>query len=369
MKPLTPYDFINFYRSGLSGKFALTEIIKSAGSVGTGTPNALQRTFGAILWNQINLSANTFACLPSVEWERSGLRVVTDYMATPDDLVPTDEFSIPSPHMPDLATLSLTPNRFILVSEISDIMSALASTRNDVGINEINLRLELGNQFVALINRHIHNKGSDEGVDLNGWRRLPFIVHNTGTIYGVDRSTNAWARAYVDQTTSSGRVLTRTLLLDAISAIKNQGVEPNVIITGADTYARIIDLFEDRALYGIIGEKAMKITVEGIQSAEGYEAGLRVASIWGIPVIVDAHTAKTGGVGASEEQISSIYILTTKNGSNVLFGKSFLIPPLYDESSYFLAQNRFATKMAFYTVGDLVCRRFNVQAKVGSLKK
>jgi hypothetical protein len=371
MNKINLFDLITYYRNPtLEAQFTFDTLMKSAGAVTSGTPNIWNKVFGAILWNQIPLTAPTIGVLPTIEWERSGIRVIPDFMASVADGIPSSEGAVPPSVRPDIVTLNIDAKEYVLTSDMTDVVQALAQTADDVGINHITLRVVFGKQYLTNMERMIHDVSGTEGTTpTNYWVRLCDIVHDSGTIYGVNRSTNPWARAIVNSATSL-----RTPDIDFINKMKARietgGVKPNVIITSPLDTAYFRSQADNKQFLSILDAKPIKISVNGMDGPEGYGVGVLVSMLYGIPIVESPFVGASGGsVGAGETRLPNIYVLTTEYGGDVLFGKMLLIPPTYHESNVPLAQNFFGTKMAYRTVGNLVCRRFNVQGKISALKE
>jgi hypothetical protein len=371
MNKINLFDLITYYRNPtLEAQFSFDSIMKSAGALTSSTANVWNKVFGAVLWTQIPLTAPTLGVLPTVEWERSGVRVVHDFMASIADGIPTSEGAVPNSVKPDILTMSVDPREYVLVSDTTDVIQALAQTADDVGVNQISLRMLFGKQYLTNMERMIHDVSGTEGSTPSGyWVRMCDIIHNSGTIYGINRATNDWARALVN-TASSLRVADIDFVNKMRARIQQQGVMPTAIITSPLDTAYFRSQADNKMFLSILDAKPIKISVNGIEGSEGYGVGVLVNQLYGLPIIESPFVGATGGsAGAGETRLPNIYVVTTEFGGDTIFGKMLLIPPTYHESNVPLAQNLFGTKMAYRTVGNLVCRRFNVQGKINALKE
>jgi hypothetical protein len=371
MNKINLFDLIAYYRNPtLESQFALDTIMKSAGTLTSSTADVWNKVFGAVLWNQIPLTAPTLGVLPTIEWERSGIRVVYDFMASIADGIPSSEGAVPSSVKPDIINMSVDPREYVLVNNMTDVIQALSQTADDVGINQISLRILFGKQYLTNLERMIHDVSGTEGTTPSGfWVRICDIVHDSGTIYGINRATNSWARAIVNTATSL-RTPDIDFINKMIARIRQQGVHPTVILTSPIDVAYFRSQSDNKMFLSILDAKTVKISVNGIEGQEGYGVGVVVNQIYGVPIIESPFVGATGGsAGAGEVRLPNIYVLTTEFGGDTIFGKMLLIPPTYHESNIPLAQNLFGTKMAYRTVGNLVCRRFNTQGKISALKE
>jgi hypothetical protein len=371
MNKINLFDLITYYRNPtLEAQFSLDSIMKSAGALTSSTANVWNKVFGAVLWNQIPLAAPTLGVLPTVEWERSGVRVITDFMASVSDGIPSGEGAVPPSVKPDILTMSLDPREYVLTNDMTDVVQALSQTADDVGINSVSLRILFGRQYLANLERMIHDVSGTEGTTPSGfWVRLCDVIHDAGTIYDINRATNSWARAKVDTATSL-----RTPDIDFVNKMKarieQEGVKPNVIITSPLDTAYFRSQADNKMFLSILDNKPVKVGINGIDSADGYGVGVLVNQLYGLPIIESPFVGATGGsAGANEVRLPNIYVVSTESGGDTLLGKMLLIPPTYHESNHPLAQGSFGTKMAYRTVGNLICRRFNVQGKISALKE
>jgi hypothetical protein len=371
MNKINLFDLITYYHNPtLESQFTLDTIMKSAGAVTTATAGVWNKVFGAVLWNQIPLSAPTFGILPTVEWERSGIRVVHDFMASVADGIPTSEGAVPPSVRPDIITMSVDPKEYVLTQDITDVIQALSNTADDVGINFISMRMMFGKHYLTNLERMIHDVSGTEGTTPSGyWVRMCDVVHNSGTIYGINRATNTWARAIVD-TASALRTPDIDFINKMKARIEQLGVKPNVVVTSPINTAYFRSQADNKMFLSILDSRPVKISVNGIEGQEGYGVGVLVNQLYGLPIIESPFVGATGGsVGSGETRLPNIYVLTTEFSGDVLFGKMLLIPTTYHEANVPLAQNLFGTRIAYRTVGNLVCRRFNAQGKINSLKE
>jgi hypothetical protein len=372
MNKINLFDLITYYRNPtLEAQFTLDTIMKSAGSVTSATAGVWNKVFGAILWNQIPLAAPTLGVLPTVEWERSGIRVISDFMADITAGIPSAEGAIPPSVKPDIITMSVDPKEYVLTQDITDVVMALSNTADDVGINYVNIRMAFGKHYLTNLERMIHDVsvGTEGTTPAGWWHRMCDIVHNSGTIYGINRATNPWANALVD-TASSLRVPDIDFINKMKARIENQGVKPNVIITSPLNTAYFRSQADNKMFLSILDNKPVKISVNGLETSDGYGVGVLVNQLYGLPIIESPFVGATGGSpAAGETRLPNIYVLTTEFAGDVIFGKMLLIPTTYYEANLPLAQNLFGTRIAYRTVGNLVCRRFNVQGKINALKQ
>ena len=370
-KPLTPHDLLNFYRRP-------EEFLKGTGTLtsGAGSPEFFNRVYGALIWRQMNTRANALSILPSVQYEHAGWRVQPENPSTKSNIVPANEAELGSVVYPDIVTLQTRPYILSQTAEITDVMEALSTVRDDVALNASVLRMNLGIGFITALNQQILHPITLAPI-ANAWTSLDWIVavHNErgknagwgNTIFGVDRSApaNSWANAYVDFVTSGTRALSKDILINLTTRVREQGGEPSCWVMHPQAYGKVLSLFEQNVLLSIIGEKKIAIDVGGIKTPEGHEVGLTVSTLFGFPIIPDAFIA----TDATNDPIGRIYLLSFGNeqGIGAELAKSFLIPFMTYESRDFATMNRGVVRIVYRVAGDLVCRRFNIQAKARNL--
>jgi hypothetical protein len=153
--------------------------------------------------------------------------------------------------------------------------------------------------------------------------------------------------------------------------LENNGARTNLIVTGSDTKWRIFRIYESQVRYqGVLKrDELVKIGVNGVSTEEGIGAGIRVATLYGIPMIVSQ--------GVQKDTISRIYLLDTTEDPETdipRLGIGLLYPTLYFESGlngkdgHPFAIDFFGTKGGYYTAGELVCTFFKAQGKIRDLK-
>jgi len=172
-------------------------------------------------------------------------------------------------------------------------------------------------------------------------------------IYGLDRSASTAYDAYVDHNSGTDRALTTAMIRTAITTIKqNSGKVPNVILTGYDTYEKIIALYESQARY--MTESRVSVGVNGVQSMPGGDVGLSVSAIMGIPVLLDSNVVT--------DTISRVYFLNTN-----FLKLSIAQPTQLTVSDNVLDRGVFTKKGLYLTIGELWCTQFSAQGKIRDL--
>ncbi|KKK83521.1 hypothetical protein LCGC14_2792520, partial [marine sediment metagenome] len=194
---------------------------------------------------------------------------------------------------------------------------------------------------------------------------------NDEDIYGIDKSANSWSDPVTNHASGADRFLTDDLIRDTNATLENNGARTNLMITGNDTKWRIFGLYENQVRYpGVLQkDQLVEIGINGVSTDAGITAGIRVATVYGIPMFAAQAVTK--------DTISRIYLLDTtdndETGESRLFIK-LLYPTLYFESGMSAASpdpfaiNRFGTQGMYYTSGELICTFFKVQGSIRDLR-
>ncbi|RLF66127.1 MAG: hypothetical protein DRN30_02725 [Thermoplasmata archaeon] len=374
MRRLTLADLELFYKGYGGHPFVVDdiEVIKEAGAITTDqTPYYFNPIYGAYAWAQLNRESNAFGLLPKVTWSRSGWRVITDFANTLGTGGIAEDGSIPSATRPTVQVVKTTPKQVAHSFELSDIMSQLA----EIGADDIYGSVdEMRNYFATEHARHI-NKMLMTDVDtpagynfesldrvVSGYPESTLVSDATDVdIYGIDRHTSAtWADATINHNGGTNRNLSDEIIRETLSNVKKAGGQPTVMLTGYDTYAKILGLYMNFVRYDdYLTQGNVQITVNGVETAEGIDAGVKVSCLYGIPIFTTQDAPVDG--------ISRIYILDTSDPEG--FGVprlsfSVLRPTEYYETRDPFIAGGFKVKGVYRTAGEVVCRFMKAQAKI-----
>lgn len=343
----------------------------------TGYYNAI---FGAMAFGQLNNEANIFAALPKYPWQHSGFRALTADAGSTADGGIAENGTIPATVKPTLAEITVSVKQVAHSFDVSFVHEGLVNKDDAVGDMEF-----LRGYFATLHAKRINEQLAVDADTLasNSFESIDRVTISTAAvttlsytagdedIHGVDRSANSWADAYVSHNSGTDRVLTDNIITSALASLRTNGARTNLIITGNDTYAKIMGIYQDQVRYmGLLKKEEMvRIGVNGVQTEEGIGVGIRVATLYGIPVITSQ--------AIQQDTISRIYLLDTteQEGTGVpRLGISLLYPTMYFESGMSaspadpFAVNRFGTEGVYYTAGELVCTFFAAQGSIRDLQ-
>lgn len=348
-------------------------------STTTGVYNAI---YGAQAFSQLNNEANAFALLPKRPWSKSGWRVITADAGTVGDGGIAENGDIPDTIKPTFQEISTKPKQVAHSFDVSYIQEGLVKKGDDaIGDMEF-LRGYFAVRHAKSINKQLLTDGDTlasntfESIDrvTASYAYATAVGWTAGDedIYGIDRSTYPWADAAVSHNSGTDRDLTDSIVRDFLfGTLKNNGARTNVIITGNDTYSKLIGLYENQVRYpGVLQKNEMvQIGLNGVMTEEGAGYGQRVAAIYMIPVFTSQHVPK--------DTISRIYCLDTTDNDETGVPRLFIslmYPTLYFESGMSasdpnpFAIYRFGTQGVYYTAGELICTFFAAQGSIRDLK-
>ena len=153
--------------------------------------------------------------------------------------------------------------------------------------------------------------------------------------------------------------LTLNLIDNAIQKIRENGGEPKLILMGHDLYFKLERLLNSQQRY--MGQEEYQVGVGSERTFPGTRTGLVLATYMGIPILPDADVPKS--VSSSSTVLgSNIYVLDTD-----YIEMAIAQPTQYVENRDYFAANALVVRGLLYTMGELRCKNFFVQAKVTDL--
>jgi len=174
------------------------------------------------------------------------------------------------------------------------------------------------------------------------------------------RTAGDWnAAASVSYNSGTGRDLSLNLLDTAIQKIRTNGGEPKVIIMGHDQYFKLERLLNSQQRY--MGQEEYQVGVGSERTFPGTRTGLVLATYQGIPILPDADTPKS--ISSSDTVLgSNVYVLDTD-----YLEIAVAQPTQYVENRDYFAANALVVRGLLYTMGEMRCKNFFVQAKIADL--
>lgn len=343
-----------------------SRLAKDAPVTTLSTDYARNILYGAALQSQINVMANTFGALPKKPWAKSGYRALTAAGATTSMGITQGTGAIPTTVKPTFAHVDITPKTLANSFDMSSTMVKLAGKDDNVTWDELQKYEQ--DEFKNRLNRGLHvDCTTVAGTNIESVDRVTgatilathtLIDATDEDIYGIDRSDAAgsWADAYVSDASGTDRYITLSHLdtmLQNVEPYWGEGSRANkLMLTGYDTSLRIAQLLQSQLRYT---KERVTMSVNGIKTAPGADAGFEVASYDGIPIIRDSNTLT--------DTISRVYMLDL---DHVWIG--MLQPVTYLESDDYQALDKFSREGVYYMEAELICDLFKAQGSLRDLK-
>ena len=197
---------------------------------------------------------------------------------------------------------------------------------------------------------------SEDGMAVGGVSASPSAYDLTV----AGRTAGAWnAAASASYNSGTGRDLSLNLLDTAIQKIRTNGGEPKVIIMGHDQYFKLERLLNSQQRY--MGQEEYQVGVGSERTFPGTRTGLVLATYQGIPILPDADTPKS--INSSDTALgSNVYVLDTD-----YLEIAIAQPTQYVENRDYFAANALVVRGLLYTMGEMRCKNFFVQAKIADL--
>jgi len=367
-----------------------SKIKKADDPVLTTDPGWWQTIFGRKVWSWLDYEKNVFAILPKAPWRQSGWRVMTApafswAQPTGGAQVPggVDEHgAMPDTAHPTWAQLGTRPKTMIHGFNTSEVAEFLSGVDDAIDLLP-ELRREFGLEHAAIINtalitdvEQLAAAATADWAGTNNFETLDRIISSDseedafgGTYAGyydawkkyatteIDRDASTTYDAIVDHNSGTDRDLVLSLIDALFTKIWKAGGKPKVIVTGYDTKQAWQQLLEAERRFM---ETARVVpTFAGIRGvAPGVEAGFFVATYHGIPILETAQMPA--------DTISRIFVLDTD-----FLELRIAKPTRYYETAPgagYIYLNKVGIEGAYETMGELLCNRFNIQAKLRDLK-
>lgn len=329
----------------------------------TGYRNTL---YGAMLYAQMLTATNIFSILPKKPWRAGGWKAVTALGSTSGVGV-AQNAALPDTTKP---TIALVKPTIKMQSKTCDMSTWQAQVPGDDSITWEEHKEWTKIAFMKSFNADL--LGDVHTVAGNNPESVDRITMSNSAVAGglcdandadpwagaIDRDAGAsWADAQVNH----GSTTDRTLALSHIDAVYDacypywKSTDNKVFITGTDTYTAWKNLMQSQLRYE---QMRVAITVNGIDTHAGVDAGFDVASYRGVPIVVDDNVV--------QDTISRIHLLDLDN----LF-LSMWLPVLTAEATGpegWLTLAAFRNKALYASGMELICTCFKGQGSVRDLK-
>ncbi len=413
-RALTFQDILTYYEGNAAQpNFSLGEypsiqkaIINTGQGLGVWNP-----IYGSQAWYQLNTEANWFSAMPKLTWDKSGFRTIQGYTRTASTMAISETSSLPTPTIPNINVIKITPKIAINTFETSQVAQQLASeSMDDIYGNLDVIRNFYATEHVKLLNEQIGQKavGTTVATSVSGSGRLQFesidrIISSypeaiaaglsATTTPTINQVINPWLGALpqrgqgpsvydafvvsgstamekndkgtftaVSDTFTPANIAVSTLLSTIQGAAIN-GSNANVVMTGYNTYAKVTNLFQSRVEYFPMSETLVKYDLNGIESGEGVIGGVQVSTVFGLPLIKAVNTPSSNG------KFENIYFLDTTDTEGYGYGRlgvQVLNPTTYLETTSrdFILLQQLAYEGMYYTIGENVSRFPGTLAKI-----
>ena len=359
------------------GRFSNQFVTKDAPTL-TSTTGVYNPVFGADVWSQLNTEANIFGALPKYPWTRSGWRAVTARGTSGSGGGVAEDGALPDTVKSTKVEISTKPKSMAHNFGNSDIQEILARESQDDNIGDMErLKAEMGDLHKEDINIWLmKNVATAAG---NNFESIDRVVSSAaeatgcsdvsvtaGDIYTtIDRSEDTWADATVLDNDNTDRNLSMDLCRSLHATVLEKGANPTMWVTGYDTNAEIQGIEEAKGRY--LKETVVQMSVNGIQTLPGQNAGFTFSSLLNLPIIISKDTAK--------DTLSRIYLLDTSDPKGLgepRLGLKMLRPTMFFGTGMFMgnpfALNKMNNEGMFVTRGELVATAPAFQGKIRDLK-
>lgn len=365
----------------LADNYGSNHIAKIDAPILSTTTGVFNAVYGAMAFSQLNNEANAFALLPKYPWQHSGYRVITADAGSSADGGVAQGGAIPDTIKPTFAEITVPPKEVSHSFQVSYRMDLLAQKGDDIFGSFEQARPIMATKHAKAINQQLLVDGNTlagnnfESID----RVTASAAYATAVswdaadedIYGIDRSASSWADAVVSHNSGTDRTFQLSYIEDTLATLENNGAKTNLILTGTDTYWKILGQAQNSVrYYGVVKQNEMvRLGINGVETEEGMNYGVRVATVYNIPLFKSQAVPK--------DTISRIYLLDTtiEEGTQIpRLGIAMLQPTMYAEAGMNAANKNpftvgtFSTKGLFYTAGELVCVFFKAQGSIRDLK-
>ncbi len=361
-------------------------IQKADAPVLSSTTGVYNRVFGKFVWATFNQEANTVGVLSKTVWDHSGWRLQTARAGSSADGGVAEGGTIPDTIKPTFLEVSNSLKTVAHTFETSEHQDYFVSHEDDAMGDLEHMRMVMGTKHKEAMNQQLLREVSAlagaataDYAGIDGFETLDRVISSDseedafgGTynaffdIFGLDRDATTTFDSNVSHNSGTDRALTDSLIRTTLYDIKEDGGQTTVINTGYDTARTAIALYSDQVRYNVIGEAKIQVGVNGIQTESGIDVGIRIATIYQVPMIESKDVAK--------DTISRMYFLDTTDPEGS--GKPRLSLDISHPTQYFQAGiqdntpfviDKFTTKGLYRTNGELRCTSLQSQGKIRDL--
>ena len=187
-------------------------------------------------------------------------------------------------------------------------------------------------------------------------------------IYSLTTRTNGTYAAPATSMTSMynvgvGRPLSLSLVDNGFKAIRQNGGEPKLMVTGLDQYDRFNQLLQTQQRFVDVTDYIVGVGDE--RTYPGTRAGFQLATYRGVPILPDPDTAVSTAATASSDNAllgSNFYTLDTD-----YIEIAVMYPTQYIENRDYMSINSLVMRGLFLTVMEMRCLRPDCQYAIRDL--
>lgn len=327
--------------------------------------------YGQNLWMQVFTSTKMLGLLPTRPWDKSGFRVLTSLDESSPGIA--ENAALPNPTAPGIDTVDVEPKECVTTMEISNKAKMLSQKDDSVRFTDIveAKKLEFNNKLnkSACANAPsgaagVNIESVDRIIASHAEADMAGVSADLYNIYNIDRSAApSWADAQVISAATStegvsadGEItleLLNKLIINCSKWWDNEDYNNKYMVTGYDVLERIEALTLAMKREGLQPMGA-SVSINGVQTGPGIDAGIRVKSYNGIPIFCDGFMQR--------DTLSRVNLIDPKY---IWF--STLQPAMYLEEPNFLVNKKLSTEAMFYLCGEIVCTKFAGQGKLRDL--
>lgn len=379
-KNITIQELEEHYYGSQSGM-----ITKSDAPVLSSTTGVYNAVFGKFVWATFNQEANTIGIMPKTVWDKSGWRLQTARAGSSADGGVAEGGAVPETIKPTFLEVTNNLKTVAHSFETSEHQDYFVSHDDDATGDLEHMRMVMGTKHKEAMNqqllRDVQTQTGAGGAyaGIVGFETIDRVISSDSEedafggagsayydIFGLDRDATTTFDANVSHNSGTDRALSDSLIRTMIYDIKEDGGNTTVINTGYDTARTAIALYSDQVRYNVIGEAKVQVGVNGIQTESGIDVGIRISTIYQIPMIEAKDVTK--------DTISRMYFMDTSDPEGS--GKPRLSLDISHPTQYFQAgisdntpftTNTFTTKGLYRTNGEVRCTSLQSQGKLMDL--
>lgn len=375
------------------------------------------RVFGEVLWQQVNVKTPLYGMLPKIAADEAPRDINSPRPVTfrsvfqpPSITQPAEGGAYGTPVVFQTREVEAQPKHSTIRFENTLLQELFAQIQDGVPFDNLtqigeeyfqrafetqgvaravessNQNGETYEQQTALVELDRVIASADEeanGTDAGG----NVFADGDLDIYGIDRSATGsgasneanWSDAVVDHNDGTDRQLTKDIITSTVNTLEDNGTrrENLVLFTGRDTAQVLSDIREDDfRYYGTDFNAGREVGDRGQDEAEtrwGIPTTDQVSHFDGIPIVVGPHVPS--------DSLSRIFLLDMTTQSDPVTG--FEVPkigvetyiPMFTEvaglgeQTNTLALGNLRNQVGMGITHEVVCTRFNHQAKIRDLEE